>query len=51
MNESIISVVGLTKDFRRLRAVDDLTFEVARGRVTGFLGPNGDSRLSAPHLG
>jgi ABC-2 type transport system ATP-binding protein len=46
MNESIISVVGLTKDFGRLRAVDELTFEVARGRVTGFLGPNGAGKTT-----
>lgn len=36
-----ISVRGLTKRFRDVTAVDDLTFEVRPGRVTGFLGPNG----------
>ncbi len=46
MNESIISVAGLTKDFGSLRAVDDLTFEVVRGRVTGFLGPNGAGKTT-----
>jgi ABC-2 type transport system ATP-binding protein len=30
-----------TKHFRDVVAVDDLSFEVAEGTVTGFLGPNG----------
>ena len=36
-----IEVTGLTKTFGAVRAVDDLTFEVPVGKVTGFLGPNG----------
>jgi ABC-2 type transport system ATP-binding protein len=31
----------LTKRFGAVTAVDDLTFDVPAGRVTGFLGPNG----------
>jgi ABC-2 type transport system ATP-binding protein len=36
-----IEVRGLTKRFGDVLAVDDLSFEVERGTVTGFLGPNG----------
>lgn len=36
-----IVVDGLSKQFGPVRAVDDLSFTVAPGRVTGFLGPNG----------
>ena len=36
-----LQVSGLTKTFGKVRAVDDLSFEVPAGRVTGFLGPNG----------
>jgi ABC-2 type transport system ATP-binding protein len=36
-----IVVRGLTKVFREKKAVDGLTFRVARGRFFGFLGPNG----------
>jgi ABC-2 type transport system ATP-binding protein len=36
-----IAVRGLTKRFGSLTAVDDLSFEVRPGVVTGFLGPNG----------
>jgi ABC-2 type transport system ATP-binding protein len=36
-----IEVRGLTKRYGRTIAVDNLSFEVRPGRVTGFLGPNG----------
>ncbi len=36
-----IVVEGLTKRYGSKTVVDDLTFEVDPGRVTGFLGPNG----------
>ena len=43
---SAIEVHGLSKRFGAVRAVDDLTFEVAAGRVTGFLGPNGSGKTT-----
>ncbi|HET7235782.1 MAG TPA: ATP-binding cassette domain-containing protein, partial [Actinomycetota bacterium] len=36
-----IAVRGVTKRFGDITAVDDLSFEVRPGVVTGFLGPNG----------
>ena len=36
-----IEIRGLTKRYGRTVAVDDLTFTVDAGRVTGFIGPNG----------
>jgi ABC-2 type transport system ATP-binding protein len=41
-----IEVVGLTKRFGSVLAVDDLSFSVAPGRVTGFLGPNGAGKTT-----
>ena len=41
-----IDVTGLTKQFAAVRAVDDLTFSVGPGRVTGFLGPNGAGKTT-----
>lgn len=38
---SIIDVKGLTKVFKGLTAVDNLSFTVAKGEVYGFLGQNG----------
>ncbi|WP_435770135.1 ABC transporter ATP-binding protein [Nocardioides sp. SYSU DS0651] len=37
---------GLTKQFGPVRAVDDLTFTVRPGAVTGFLGPNGAGKTT-----
>jgi len=36
-----IVISHLTKRFKDVTAVDDLSFEVTAGRITGFLGPNG----------
>jgi len=41
-----IEFAGLTKRFGRVTAVDDLTFTVRPGRVTGFLGPNGAGKTT-----
>ncbi len=41
-----IDVVDLTKTFGGLVAVDDLTFSVRPGVVTGFLGPNGSGKTT-----
>jgi ABC-2 type transport system ATP-binding protein len=38
---AVIQVKHLTKDFREVKAVDDLSFEVPQGQVYGFLGQNG----------
>jgi ABC-2 type transport system ATP-binding protein len=37
----VIEVDGLSKRFGSTLAVDDLSFSVRPGRITGFLGPNG----------
>ncbi|MBN2177601.1 MAG: ABC transporter ATP-binding protein [Demequinaceae bacterium] len=41
-----ISIEGLTKDFGVHRVVDDVTFEVPSGTITGFLGPNGAGKTT-----
>lgn len=40
-NEKIIEVSGLTKVYKELTAVNNLTLNVYKGDVFGFLGPNG----------
>ena len=41
-----IDVVGLTKHFGETVALDNLTFSVRPGVVTGFLGPNGAGKTT-----
>jgi ABC-2 type transport system ATP-binding protein len=43
---AIIQAHGLTKHYGSVRAVDDLSFSVQAGSVTGFLGPNGAGKTT-----
>ena len=47
LTEAAITVEGLTKRYGELVAVDDLSFSVRPGSVTGFLGPNGAGKTTA----
>jgi len=42
----MIEVQGLTKRYGEKTAVDDLTFGIEPGKVTGFLGPNGAGKTT-----
>ncbi|MBK6856146.1 MAG: ATP-binding cassette domain-containing protein [Microthrixaceae bacterium] len=46
----MISVTGLTKHYGERRAVDDLSFELRAGRVTGFVGPNGAGKSTTMRM-
>jgi ABC-type multidrug transport system ATPase subunit len=44
--ETVLSINGLTKNFGRLCAVNNLNLEVKAGQVFGMLGPNGSGKTT-----
>jgi ABC-2 type transport system ATP-binding protein len=48
--ERVLAVEGLTKRFGAVTAVDNLSFTVYPGRVTGFLGPNGAGKTTTMRM-
>ena len=46
----MIEATGLSKRYGTTLAVDDLTFSVPPGQVTGFLGPNGAGKSTTMRL-
>ena len=46
----MIEVKGLTKHYGPTKAVEDLTFSVKPGQVTGFLGPNGAGKSTTMRM-
>ncbi|MBN2099672.1 MAG: ABC transporter ATP-binding protein, partial [Dehalococcoidia bacterium] len=50
MNQAAIRTDNLTRDFSKIRAVDQLTLEVPAGIIFGFLGPNASGKTTTIHL-
>jgi ABC-2 type transport system ATP-binding protein len=49
-SEPVLSVRGLSKHYGDVIAVDELTFTLERGTITGFLGPNGAGKTTTLRL-
>lgn len=45
-----VQVTSLTKDFGAFRAVDDVTFSVTPGEITGFIGANGSGKTTTMRM-
>ena len=46
----MIKVTDLTKRYARTIAVDQISFEVAKGQIVGFLGPNGAGKTTTMRM-
>ncbi|HKU70037.1 MAG TPA: ABC transporter ATP-binding protein [Burkholderiales bacterium] len=44
--DAVIDVKGLTKSFNGRRVVDNVSIRLGRGRICGFLGPNGSGKTT-----
>jgi len=49
-SEVLIRVDHLYRDYGQIRAVNDVSFELARGEVLGFLGPNGAGKSTTMQM-
>ncbi len=45
-----IELVGLRRHFGKVRAVNDISFQVQRGQVFGFIGPNGAGKTTSMRI-
>lgn len=50
MSEAMLEIDGLVRHFDRLKAVDDISFNVKRGQVFGFIGPNGAGKTTTMRI-
>ena len=44
MSDKVLSVRNVSRSFGAIRAVNDVSFEVAKGEVLGLIGPNGSGK-------
>jgi ABC-2 type transport system ATP-binding protein len=47
---ALIEIAHLSKTFGAVRAVDDVSFCVAKGEIVGLLGPNGAGKTTTIHM-
>ena len=48
--DDIIEVKSLVKQFKKLKAIDDITFSVNEDEIFGFLGPNGAGKTTTINI-
>ena len=49
-NNYILTIENLSKSFDGIQAVDNCTFDVSNGSITGLIGPNGAGKTTVFNL-
>ena len=50
MVEHVIQITNLTKEYGKLKAVDNVSLNIGRGEIFGLLGPNGAGKTTLIHM-
>ena len=50
MEEHVIQITNLTKEYGKLKAVDNVSLNIGRGEIFGLLGPNGAGKTTLIHM-
>ena len=50
MSTTELEVRGLTKDFKKLRAVDDVSFTLRQGTITALVGESGSGKSTVARI-
>ena len=50
MSEILLKVEGVAKDFGGLRAIQDLGFQISKGKIFSIIGPNGSGKTTMFNL-
>lgn len=50
MEDSVVTVEGLSHRYGKLQAVDNINFDIKKGQIFSFLGPNGAGKTTAINL-
>lgn len=50
MTASLLEIRGLSRRYGKVRAVDDLSFAMQAGQITGFVGPNGAGKTTTMRI-
>jgi len=46
METSVLKVLNITKQIKKNQIIKDVSFDIKKGEILGFLGPNGSGKTT-----